>query len=49
MAAEWLDARDAKGLEYQRVELAFLLRAGVGWQDGVVGNARVGIDQFHRR
>jgi two-component sensor histidine kinase len=44
VAAEGLDARFAKVLEYQPGELTFLLRAGVGWQDGVVGSARVGID-----
>ncbi len=42
VAAEGLDARFAKVLEYLPGDMAFLVRAGVGWSEGVVGHARVG-------
>lgn len=44
VAAEGLDARFAKVLEYRSGDAAFLVRAGVGWNDGVVGHAHVGAD-----
>jgi two-component sensor histidine kinase len=43
-AAEGLEARFAKVLEYLPEETAFLVRSGVGWRPGVVGHARVGAD-----
>jgi two-component sensor histidine kinase len=43
-AAEGLDSRFAKVLEYLPGDMAFVVRAGVGWHDGVVGQARVGGD-----
>jgi two-component sensor histidine kinase len=44
VAAEGLGVRFAKVLEPLRGENAFLLRAGVGWAQGLVGQARVGGD-----
>lgn len=44
VAARGLDARFAKVLEYLPGEMAFVVRSGVGWHDGVVGHARVGGD-----
>ncbi len=44
VAAEGLEARLAKVLEYLPEEKAFLVRAGVGWKPGVVGQARIGAD-----
>jgi two-component sensor histidine kinase len=44
VAADGLDARFAKILEWQPDETAFLVRAGVGWAPGVVGEAKVGGD-----
>lgn len=44
IAARGLDARFAKVLEYLPGEMAFVVRSGVGWRDGVVGHARVGGD-----
>ncbi|WP_431282799.1 sensor histidine kinase [Humitalea sp. 24SJ18S-53] len=38
VAAEGLSARFSKVLEYQRETDTLLLRAGVGWREGVVGN-----------
>ena len=43
-AAEGLESAYAKVLEYLPGEMAFLVRAGVGWHAGVVGHARVGGD-----
>jgi two-component sensor histidine kinase len=43
-AAEGLESMFAKVLEYLPGEMAFVVRAGVGWQPGVVGHARVGGD-----
>jgi len=44
VAAEGLEARFAKVLEYLPDDMVFLVRSGVGWQDGVVGIARLGAD-----
>lgn len=44
VAAEGLEAKFAKVLEYLPGDMAFLVRAGVGWNDGVVGQARIGGD-----
>ena len=41
-AAEGLQAEFAKVLEYQAETADFLVVAGVGWRDGVVGHARLG-------
>lgn len=43
-AAKGLGARFAKVLEWRAEAGDFLLRAGVGWREGVVGRARVGAD-----
>ena len=44
MTAEGLDAEYCKVLEYIPAENRFLVRAGVGWSEGVVGVASVGAD-----
>jgi two-component sensor histidine kinase len=44
MAAEGLRAEFSKVLEYQPSDGRFLVRAGVGWQPGVVGVATIGAD-----
>jgi len=44
MAAEGLRAEFSKVLEYMPAEGRFRVRAGVGWQPGVVGEATVGAD-----
>jgi two-component sensor histidine kinase len=44
VAADGLGARFAKVLEYDPAERDFVVRAGVGWNDGVVGHARLGSD-----
>jgi GAF domain-containing protein len=44
VAAEGLGVRFAKVIEPLRGEGAFLLRAGVGWAEGLVGHARIGGD-----
>ena len=44
VAAEGLNTRFAKVLEYLPGEMAFIVRSGVGWRDDVVGHARVGGD-----
>jgi two-component sensor histidine kinase len=44
MVAEGLRAEFSKILEYMPAEGRFLVRAGVGWQPGVVGVATVGAD-----
>jgi two-component sensor histidine kinase len=44
MAAEGLRAEFSKVLEYIPAEDRLLVRAGVGWQPGVVGKATVGAD-----
>ena len=44
VAAEGLNARFTKVLEYLSGEMAFVVRSGVGWSEGVVGHARVGGD-----
>src|ERR1700748_1556205 len=44
MTAEGLHAEYCKILEYVPAEKRLLVRAGVGWGEGVVGNATVGAD-----
>jgi len=44
VAAQGLEARFAKVLEYIPADRVFLVRAGVGWHPGVVGEATVGAD-----
>jgi two-component sensor histidine kinase len=44
MAAEGLEAEFSKVLEYIPAENRFLLRTGVGWDEGLVGAATVGAD-----
>ena len=44
MTAEGLDAEFCKVLEYIPAENCLLVRAGVGWDAGVVGTASVGAD-----
>ena len=44
LAAEGLQAEFSKVLEYMPSEGRFLVRAGVGWEPGVVGSATVGAD-----
>ena len=43
-AARILDVSHIKVLQYLPDERRFLVRAGVGWGDGVVGAARIGAD-----
>ncbi len=42
--AEGLEAEFCKVLEYLPQPKEFVVRAGIGWHDGVVGSARVGAD-----
>ena len=44
MTAEGLGAEYCKVLEYIAAEKRFLVRAGVGWDEGVIGTATVGAD-----
>jgi two-component sensor histidine kinase len=44
MTAEGLDAEYCKIMEYIPADRRLLVRAGVGWDEGVVGNATVGAD-----
>ncbi len=44
LTAEGLEAEFCKVLEYLPGQNEFLVRAGVGWDAGVVGSARVGAD-----
>lgn len=44
LTAEGLDAEFCKVLEYLPHDNRLLVRAGVGWHDGVVGSATVGAD-----
>lgn len=44
VAAEGLGVRFAKLLVYQPDEQTFVLQAGVGWRDGIVGQARFDAD-----
>src|ERR1700688_2819970 len=44
MTAEGLDAEYCKIMEYIPADKCLLVRAGVGWGEGVVGNATVGAD-----
>ena len=46
MTAEGLGAEYCKVLEYQPADNRLLVRAGVGWDDGVVGHATVGADRL---
>ena len=43
-AARGLEAGFAKVLEYLPGDMAFVVRSGVGWKDGVVGHARLAGD-----
>ena len=43
-AARGLEARFAKVLEFRPATSDFLVRAGIGWQDGVVGQVVLGSD-----
>lgn len=43
-AADGLQCDRAKILQFDRKKGDFLVRAGVGWREGVVGNARLGAD-----
>ena len=44
LTAEGMEAEFCKVLEYLPMENRFLVRAGVGWQEGIVGVATVGAD-----
>src|SRR3984885_347901 len=44
MTAEGLGAEYCKVLEYVPAENRLLVRAGVGWEEGIVGSASVGAD-----
>ena len=44
LAAEGLRAEFSKVLEYIPAENCFLVRAGVGWEPGIVGVATIGAD-----
>ena len=44
VTAEGLGAEYCKVMEYVRAENRLLVRAGVGWGEGVVGHASVGVD-----
>lgn len=44
VAADGLDARFAKVLQYQPGDMDFIMRSGVGWTEGLVGSAHVGAD-----
>ena len=44
LAAEGLDAELCKILEFHPAENRFLLRAGLGWDSGIIGVATVGAD-----
>ena len=49
LTAEGLEAEYCKVLEYLPADNRLLVRAGVGWGEGVVGFATVGADLRHRR
>ena len=44
LTAEGMEAQFCKVLEYLPAENRFLVRAGVGWHEGIVGVATVGAD-----
>ena len=44
LAAEGLNAEFGKILEFIPAEQRFLVRAGIGWDPGVVGSATIGAD-----
>jgi two-component sensor histidine kinase len=44
LTAEGMEAEFCKVLEYIREDNRFLVRAGVGWDEGIVGTATVGAD-----
>jgi two-component sensor histidine kinase len=44
LTAEGMEAEFCKVLEYIPAENRFLVRAGVGWQEGIVGVATIGAD-----
>jgi hypothetical protein len=45
ITAEGLKAEYCKVLEYIPAEKRLLVRAGVGWEEGIVGSATVGADR----
>ncbi|MBN1874006.1 MAG: GAF domain-containing protein [Anaerolineae bacterium] len=45
LVARALDVEYCKILEYSAEDNVFLLRAGVGWKPGLIGQARVGIEK----
>ncbi|WP_309084462.1 histidine kinase dimerization/phosphoacceptor domain -containing protein [Chelativorans sp.] len=45
VCAQALQSRMSKVMEYLPEEDRFLVRAGVGWQSGIVGEARTGADE----
>ena len=44
LTAEGMEAQFCKVLEYMPAENRFMVRAGVGWHEGIVGKASVGAD-----
>jgi hypothetical protein len=48
LTAEGLEAEYCKVMEYIRTENRLLVRAGVGWDAGVVSSASVGADLVYR-
>src|SRR6476469_3434093 len=48
VTAEGLEAEYCKVMQYIPAENRLLVRAGVGWGEGVVGNATVGADSESR-
>src|ERR1700752_1785923 len=44
LSAEGLEAQFSKALEYIPSENRLLMRAGVGWDEGLIGTASVGAD-----
>lgn len=44
LVATGMDVRMAKVLEYLPGENCLLVRAGIGWHEGVVGHAKLGAD-----
>ena len=44
LTAEGMEAQFCKVLEYIPAENRFMVRAGVGWHEGIVGKASVGAD-----
>src|ERR1700687_3150245 len=44
LCAQGLDARVAKVLEYRPDDNRLLVRAGIGWEPGTVGQVSLGVD-----